>query len=396
MGPADARARWAQGLPRPRIVEPASFPQALAWFEQLLGRTRDYAVLFLDPSGVITGWLGAAERLFGHRAEEAAGRHFELIFVPEDRDHGMPAHEMAVAREVGRSEDDRWHLRRDGHRFWGSGVMEPMLDAEGGVAGYCKVLRDRTDVRSQLDLLRNSLQAEATRHAETMNFLTTVGHELANALGPVSTALHLMEAAADPAARRQALDIAQRQARVMRRLLEDWSAGVRGAVGAPRLELERLVLQDVLDVVAAAARHEADGKGLVLRVVQPDAPIALEADAARLTQMLQNLLGNALKYTPAGGHIAIHAAVEGPDAVVRVEDDGIGISPDMLPHVFEMFTRERSHVADLPGLGVGLAAVKALADLHGGNVEARSAGRGRGTTVTLRLPLLGRRGGALG
>jgi PAS domain S-box-containing protein len=368
-------------------VDPTSVPQALAWFEQLLGATRDHAVLFLSAEGVIVGWHGAAERLFGHRAEQAVGQSFDLIFVPEDRALDMPSHEMAVARELGRTEDDRWHQRRDGHRFWGSGVMAPLRDAQGAVAGYCKVLRDRTDVRTQLDLLRNTLEAETARHVETMNFLTTVGHELANALGPVTTALRLLEDADTVVTRRQALDIAQRQANVMRRLLEDWLAGVRGAVGAPRLELETVVLQDVVRAVVGTARPDAHAKGQALALVQPEAPIAMEADPARLHQMLQNLVGNAIKYTPPDGHISVQASVEGPDAVVRVEDDGMGISPEMLPHVFKMFTRERRDVASLPGLGVGLAAVKALADQHGGSVEARSAGRGCGTMVTLRLPL---------
>lgn len=368
-------------------MEPASVPQALAWFEQLLGATRDHAVLFIDGDGRIVGWHGAAARVFGHRADEAVGEPFDILFVPEDRALDMPAHEMSVARELGRSEDDRWHQRRDGQRFWGSGVLEPLRDTQGGVVGYCKVLRDRTDVRSQVELLRNSLDAETARHAQTMHFLATVGHELANAVGPITTALRLLEDDHAGATRAQALDIAHRQTRVMKRLLEDWLAGVRGATQAPALELQTLVLQDLVTAVAEGARHDAAVKGQTLRLVQPDAPITLEADAERLQQMLQNLVSNAIKYTPPDGHVGIHAAVEGPDAVVRVEDDGIGISPEMLPHVFEMFTRERRDAAALPGLGVGLAAVKALADLHGGNVEARSPGRGKGTMVTLRLPL---------
>ena len=121
----------------------------------------------------------------------------------------------------------------------------------------------------------------------------------------------------------------------------------------------------------------------------PSQPVTLEADPRRLQQMVQNLLSNAIKYTPAGGRVVVSATVEGRDVAIRVEDTGVGIEPAVLPRMFELFTREErpdgKPAAD--GLGVGLALVKTLADLHGGMVEGRSLGRDKGSVFSLRLPL---------
>jgi signal transduction histidine kinase len=127
-------------------------------------------------------------------------------------------------------------------------------------------------------------------------------------------------------------------------------------------------------------------KRLTVTLTVPDAPIVIRADPRRVDQMLLNLIGNAQKYTPEGGSIQVSATVEADMAAIRIEDNGVGISSAVLPHIFELFTRE-STVEGPDGLGVGLAVVKELATLHGGFVEARSPGRGQGSVFTLRLPV---------
>src|SRR6185436_1607262 len=175
-----------------------------------------------------------------------------------------------------------------------------------------------------------------------------------------------------------------RQTEVIQRLLRD--AGERRPERGQRLEMRPLVLQDALASALDAVTPDAEAFGLRLLLVLPEPPITLEADPARLQQMLANLLGNALKYTPRGGHVTVSAGIEGDTAVVRIDDDGEGIGKENLERVFELFTREDGHDM-VPGVGVGLAVVKQLAQLHGGFVEARSPGKGLGSQFVLQLPL---------
>jgi signal transduction histidine kinase len=146
------------------------------------------------------------------------------------------------------------------------------------------------------------------------------------------------------------------------------------------------VLQDALRTVVDGFAPAAAAAGVQLQLVVLPEPVHIDADPDRLHQMVLNLVANAMKYTPAGGHVTVSSSVEGDLAVIRVDDDGIGIEKDNLERVFDLFVRERTG-DDVPGFGVGLAVVKRLATLHGGFVEARSPGRGLGSQFSLQLPL---------
>ena len=357
------------------------------WLAAALARTRDFGVVLIDPRGRIVGWQGAAEVLFGYGAAEIAGQGHEILFVPEDRALGMPEQELEGARVSGRSEDDRWHQRKDGSRFWGNGVMELVPGPYGRPAGFCKILRDRTDVRTRMEVLRNTLHARVAEHDSAVNFLMTLGHELRNTVTPVLYAVSMLERSDDPAARAKAADIVRRQATTMKRLLDDWLDDIRTGSQQLRIEIEEIELGRAVGAAVEGIRPRAHDQGLQLRVVLPPAPIMLEADPARLQQMLSNLLSNAVKYTSSGGHVDVNVSVEAEMGVIRVLDDGSGISDEVLPRVFELFTREVSSPTGPEGLGIGLAAVKQLAELHGGTIDVRSPGRGLGSVFTLRLPL---------
>jgi signal transduction histidine kinase len=173
---------------------------------------------------------------------------------------------------------------------------------------------------------------------------------------------------------------------LLKRLLDDAHA----AGGAPetRLELRPVVLQEALDAAVRGLHEEGERRGLALELIAPPEPVTLHADPERLQQMLLNLLGNAMKYTPAGGHITVTATVESDMVLIRFDDDGVGIAPENVDRIFELFTREaRADAPAATGLGIGLAVVKRLASLHGGFIEARSAGPGKGAQFFLQLPI---------
>ena len=354
------------------------------WVGEVLCHSEEYGVIRLSVDGRIDGWYGAAALLFGYAAHEIVGRPFSMLFTPSDIEHRLPEVELELARQTGRSEDDRWHLRKDGSRFWGSGVVNPYHNAQHQHVGYIKILRDRTDMRMRYEALQNRLQNLAQQLAQEHEARATLVHELRNPLAPVLNAARIAVSEAPQEVKRRMLDVIVRQTEVIQRVLED--AGQPVAARGEPLLLRTVVLQDVLRASFDALLPDARAKGLDMRLVVPPAPVSIEVDPARLQQMVLNLLSNAIKYTRGSGHVTLSASVEGQMAVIRVDDEGEGIARENVERVFELFTREENNDA-VPGLGVGLAVVKRLAWLHGGFVEARSPGKGLGSQFTLQLPL---------
>jgi PAS domain S-box-containing protein len=238
------------------------------------------------------------------------------------------------------------------------------------------------------DITERKRAEAALREADRRKdeFLATLAHELRNPLAPVRTAVHILNREGAPAAQlRSARAIIERQVSYMVRLIDDLLEVSRITLGKLELRRERTTLQQVLEVATEIARPLLKQE---LQVTVPPEPIALEADPTRLAQVFGNLLSNACRYTPAGGHIALDARVEGGELEVTVRDDGIGIAAEHLQRLFQMFSQVESAGSRAQGgLGIGLALAKGLVELHGGSISARSAGLGRGSEFTVRLPL---------
>jgi len=356
-----------------------------AWLQQAVDTTKDYAIVLLDATGRIVEWRGAAEKVLGYARAEAIGQPFALLFTPEDRDAGLDRQEMGVARTHGRSEDDRWHLRKGGARFWASGVLQSLHAADSTLTGYCKILRDRTDLRTQVDAMQHRIEAQGADIQRRREFMVRVGHELRNPLAPIRATVYTLQRLNDPKLQK-ACEVLDRQVEVMVRLLDDLTEATRGDVRIGRIIPQPVILQDAVQTAAGAMQAAVEAKHQELSIVVPDVPLAFEADPARLQQMLLNLLGNAVKFTPNGGHISLSASIEGDMVAIHVDDDGVGIPDELLPHIFELFTRGTRTAAFEEGMGIGLAVVKELATLHCGTIAVRS-GAESGSVFTLRLPL---------
>jgi len=359
--------------------------------DDFLRHNRDYAVICLDAGGTIVGWYGAAEEIFGYSSEEAVGASADLIFTAEDVRKGLHEHELVIAREDSRAEDDRWHVRKDGTRIWATGSAHAIKDADGTLHGYVKVVCDKTDLRCRLEALENHAAATAQGEAGRRVFLSTLGHELRNPLAPLSNAAMILDRLTSGPTAARALDIVKTQIKVLTRLAEDLMDVSRVNTGKVTLALQprdlRVLLTQVIDSMQETARR----KGLEVGGLMPHTPLDVSIDEDRFSRVVLNLLGNAIKFTDPGGHVWVKGNLEGPDVVLRVEDTGVGISPEMLPRIFELFTQEGSggdHSAG--GLGIGLSVVKELVELHGGSVQARSPGRGKGAEFTVRLPRIDR------
>jgi signal transduction histidine kinase len=234
--------------------------------------------------------------------------------------------------------------------------------------------------------------AEALRDADRRkdDFLAMLAHELRNPLAPVRNALHILRLKNSPDPELQwAREVIERQAQQMGRMVDDLFDVSRIARGKVKIEKEAVAIAMVVDRAVEAVRPLLDARKHQMTVVQPSEPVWLEADTHRLTQVLVNILVNAAKYTDEGGQISLTVQRQPNEVVLRVRDTGIGIPAELLPRVFEPFTQEEQSADRVQtGLGIGLALVRSLIDLHGGRVQGFSNGRGQGSEFVVHLPML--------
>jgi PAS domain S-box-containing protein len=352
-------------------------------FRVLVDGLKDYAIFMLDTDGRITSWNSGARRITGYQAEEIRERHFGVLYPQAALDRKLPEQELAMAREHGRFEDEGLRLRKDGTTFWANVVVSPLYDQEGMLTGYANVTRDLTD-RKRAESLE-----QAERH--TSEFLAMLAHELRNPLAPINNALHLLglKPPAD-ATEKWVREVLHRQTGQITRLIDDLLDVSR--VTRAAIPLNRRAL-DAGAVVRAAAEGsmqwmQARGHGLSIEL-PPNETLTVLADEARLTQVLHKLLHNAARYTPEGGQVSVAAFRENDEVVICVKDNGVGMDADLLHSAFDLFKQGQQAVQrPQGGLGIGLTLVQRLVRLHGGTVEARSAGLDRGSEFTVRLPAL--------
>lgn len=375
----------------------------------VLENARDYAIFTFDLDRRVTGWNSGAERLLGYVASEVIGQSADAIFVPEDRATGAAAREAAIALRDGRAANERWHLRKDGTRFWGSGVVMAMRDDRGTVCGLLKIMRDQTEEQATKQVLEAShrelaeaLTATEQARAEAVaagrakdQFLATLSHELRTPLTPVL--MVAAEGAANPAlslATRDDFELVRRNIELEARLIDDMLDITRIIQG--KLALQRVPV-DIHDTIRHAL--ETTGAAAAARAIVPTVELRarhcrVSGDPARLQQILINLVGNAIKFTPPGGAVTVSTDADEPrgEIVIRITDTGIGLSPEELARIFQPFA-QGSHAGETGspvygGLGLGLAIVEELTVRHGGRVSASSPGPGQGATFQVVLPLM--------
>jgi two-component system CheB/CheR fusion protein len=333
----------------------------------------------------VIAWLGAAELLFGYSKAEALELQFADLFTPNDRRLQMDLQELAVARALGRSEDERWHVRKDGTFFWASGVVAAVNDPRGGIEAFCKVLRDRTDVRQQLDTQQNRVQALRQDNKRKGHVLESVGHQLRTLVRSLD------EANAARAGRPETLQPRDNSA-LTKRLVELAAMVEDAAETGARLLPQALgrkrpiILQEALKDCIRRSRSSATAEGPRLHLIAPSVALTLEVDAAGLRDMVFALMVNAIKHTPAPGNIHITAGVEGASAVVRVIDDGAGMSARRMSKVLLILSGP-DRLGKLEESDAELAAMVELVARHGGTLEARSPGMDKGSQFCLRLPI---------
>jgi len=254
-----------------------------------------------------------------------------------------------------------------------------MWNSEPEPVGWVVVVNDLTERRALEDQLRET-------NGRKDEFLATLAHELRNPLAPIRYATQLLKPGTPPEMAADARQMIDRQLAHMARLLDDLLDVSRITRGTLDIQRGTLDLRTTLSLSADAARPLANAVEQDLQVELPDYPLPVRGDEIRLVQVIGNLIGNAIKFTPPSGKIRVSAAIEGTMVIARVRDTGRGMSPELLPHVFDMFIHGEPNSREQTGLGIGLALAKQMIDLHGGRIEAHSDGPRQGSEFRVFLP----------
>ncbi|KAG0190462.1 hypothetical protein DFQ28_002034 [Apophysomyces sp. BC1034] len=364
-----------------RRAEEEKLRQSEERFRLMIESVKDYAIFMLDPQGRVASWNAGAMHINGYRPEEIIGRHLSIFYRDDDAAAGKPERQLQAAGHTGRVEDDAWRVRKDGSMFWANVVITAVRDDAGALLGFTKVTRDMSD-RKRLEELEQS----SRRMSE---FLAMLAHELRNPLAPVRNAISVMQRVPDiDATMQHCRNVIDRQVSHLTRLVDDLLD--IGRITTGKLEL-RLACVDIADVVARSvemARPFIDERKQKIRVQLPAHPVRVRGDMTRLVQAVQNLLNNASKFSPGGAWIGIEVTTGKRTVMLRVTDKGRGISQAGLQSIFNLFVQEdpARNPSDA-GLGIGLTLCRSLIELHGGMIDASSAGPGNGSTFTIRLPI---------
>jgi PAS domain S-box-containing protein len=347
----------------------------------------DDAIVGKTTEGIVTSWNTGAERVFGYRAAEIVGRPITLLFPPDRlAEETMFLEAIARGEQIDNFETTR--LRKDGRRIAVSVTLSPIRDEDGAVVGISKIARDITE---SVEL--RARERDARRQAEEANrikdeFLATLSHELRTPLSSIFGWIRMLQGGHLDADRtRHALTVMERNCRAQMALISDLLDMSRVVTGRIRLDLRSVDLDEVVRSAVDGARPAALAKSIEITFAPTAGMPRVAADAERMHQVVWNLVSNAVKFTDVGGRVVV--GMERADRGVRlhVTDTGVGIAPELLPHVFDAFRQaDSSATRSHGGLGLGLAIVRQLVELHGGTVRAASGGLGRGATFTVTLP----------
>jgi PAS domain S-box-containing protein len=323
--------------------------------------------------------------IVGYACSELIGRSVLELLHPDDRELAELA--RLRAGEIGSYEGERRYLRRDGSVGWLRISVAAERDADGRALRNIAVVMDVTEQKRAEEELR-----ESDRRKD--DFIAILAHELRNPLAPIRNAVEILRLVGPgDATLQEARELIERQIDHMVRLIDDLLVMSRLKRNLITLKREPLDLAVVVRDAVDAARPAIEGGNHLLQVSLPGPPVAVEGDAVRLVQVLSNLLNNAARYTETGGRIDIALTTEGAEAVLRVRDNGRGIDPANLEKIFTPFFRgDGKATRDGGGLGIGLALARDLVELHGGRIEARSDGPGRGSEFVVCLPWLAEAG----
>ena len=378
------------------------------WLASLI-ESADDAIISKTLDGIITSWNNGAQRIFGYTAEEAIGQPVTMLIPPDHIDE-----EPAILKRLRRGDRiehyETVRVTKNGKLIDISLTVSPIIGPNGQIVGASKIARDITEQRQARKALAAAYEAAKQARAEAEQaasekerlyyqaeessrlkeeFLATISHELRTPLSAIlgwARMLRLGQLSAEDHAK--ALDTIERNARAQAQLIDDLLDVSRIITGKLRMDVRPSDPNAFIDAAVEAVRPAAEAKGVRVQKVMDTGAVSIPGDPVRLQQVVWNLLSNAIKFTPRGGRVQIRSERVNSHLEIVVSDTGQGIASDFLPHVFDRFRQaDQKTSRQHGGMGLGLAIVRHLVELHGGTVQASSEGPGQGATFTVQLPI---------
>jgi PAS domain S-box-containing protein len=361
-------------------------------FRLLVTSVKDYGIFMLDPDGRVASWNTGAENVQGYTADEIVGRHFSTFYPPEDVAAGKPQRELEIAAREGRYEEEGWRVRKDGTRFWANVIVTPLRNAQGRLIGFAKINRDLTERRASqeraIDDARRIAEVESANRTKA-EFLAAMSHELRTPLNAIGGYAELMEVGVGgPVIERQQqyLTRIRNSQQHLLGIITDLLNYSRIEAGHLTYEIAPTSVHKMVESVIPLVEPQAIAKEITLRHGRCDKDVVALADRAKAEQIILNLLGNAVKFTPPGGLITIACGTEDQRVVVAVKDTGPGIPLEKQGAIFEPFVQlGRNLTSPHEGTGLGLPISRDMARAMKGDVTVQSDGR-TGSTFTFWLP----------
>ena len=362
--------------------------------ELMVESAQDFAIISMNLSGHVISWNKGAERIFGYAPDEIIGHTVNVIFTDPDLENGVPQFELDTAAQTGRAEDERWHLRKNGDRFYASGIMAAMYNDTGEIEGFTKIARDMTAQKNAEKALIDARNAAEAANIAKTEFLANMSHEIRTPMNAVIGLSNIL-ATTEPLTKKQSefIKTLQMSADSLLMLINDLLDISK--IEARTVELEQIPFDvtQLVQEVSSMMNVRVKEKNLTFTASGEDVKnIMFIGDPTRLRQIVSNLCSNAIKFTEFGNvHVSItHAPTDRENIeniFIAVQDTGIGIAPNKLSTIFEKFIQADTSInRKYGGTGLGLAITKTLVEIMGGSISVTSK-VGQGSVFTVCIPL---------
>lgn len=359
------------------------------FYSQIIDSLQDYSIFTLDREFIINSWSSGSTKIFGYETDEVIGKSFDLIFTEDDLKKDIPKKEIEVALKEGRATDNRWHIAKDKSLFYAYGLVFPLIGLEGELLGYVKILRDLTERKQSEDAIKNYVKEleELNTHKESV--MAILSHDLRSPLSAmIGTTKYLKENfhKMKPEAVQQMLDLLYKSSVDELEMLDYLVEWARIKYASDVFFPAQINLIDYIEKVFATLNETASIKTINLNH-DIDANTSVFADSKMLISIIQNIVSNAIKHTEAGGEINVTAKTQEDKIIVRVKDNGIGMSTEIMEKLFTPQMKTLSETRKMnKGAGIGLLLVKGFLEKNGGEIWVESI-EGEGSSFYFTLPI---------
>lgn len=359
------------------------------FYSLVMNSLQDYSIFTMDKNMVINCWCAGSQNIFGYHAEEVIGKQSDLIFNAEDIKNNIPLLEMEKALREGKASDNRWHVNKEGKLFYAFGLLFPLKEANGELVGFVKILRDLTEQKMAEDAINKYVKELEELNTHKENILAIVSHDLRSPLGAIIEITDYLRSDMDQMSQeevRQMLDMLYQASTEELDMLDYLLEWARVKYASEAFTPHIMNLRQKVTKVFEKFHNMAEASSLMLINEVPE-EITVYADKNMLISIIQNLVSNAIKYTPPGGRITVSATKEEGHIMVMVKDTGIGMSKEKLEKLFkpQLKTLSQARKED-KGAGIGLLLVKGFVERNDGQIWVESE-EGQGTTFFFTLPV---------